>query len=91
MTGEMNRRDVTREAFPYHFAAAALVQGATVEPFDTYQGPFILVPNLGRFWLVGDFVGRWWSERTDRMSVAFHLDDGEIHAAEIFKRFVDHV
>lgn len=42
MTGEMLQSDVTREAFPLHFAMADAV-GGTVQPFDVYQGPYVLV------------------------------------------------
>ena len=42
MTGEMYKDDVTREEFPVHFAIADAV-GGTVEPFDVYQGPYVLV------------------------------------------------
>lgn len=50
MTGEMSRSDVTREAYPSHFAIARVVKG-TVHPFDVYQGPYILAP-AGRLWIV---------------------------------------
>ncbi len=42
MTGEMLKCEVTREAFPTHFAIADAV-GGTVQPFDVYQGPYVLV------------------------------------------------
>ncbi len=41
MTGEMHKSEVTREAYPLHFACADAV-GGTVEPFDQYQGPYIV-------------------------------------------------
>ena len=44
MTGEMVRADVTRETWPTHFAIADAL-GGTVEPFDQYQGPYILIGN----------------------------------------------
>ncbi len=42
MTGEMFKEDVTREAFPLHFAIADALNGH-VEPFDVYQGPYICI------------------------------------------------
>jgi hypothetical protein len=71
MTGEMSRDEVTRENYPLHFAAADQVKGATVEPFDQYRGPYILVPDKGRYFLSSDdgFIARWWSEATDCVSV----------------------
>lgn len=42
MTGEMIREDVTPEAYPTHFAIAKAL-GGTVEPFDQYQGPYVLI------------------------------------------------
>lgn len=80
MTGEMSKANVTREAFPLHFAAAdeinrVLGLGATVEPFDVYQGPYVLVPSKGRFWLIGEYdSGQWWSERTRKVSGWFFTD-----------------
>lgn len=75
MTGEMSKADVTRDAYPYHFAAADLFDGATVEPFDTYQGPYVLIPGKGKFWLVNedgnDFRAQWYDERADTLSEAF--------------------
>ena len=40
MTGEMTTVD--REEWPTHFAIAEAV-GGTVQPFDVYQGPYIVV------------------------------------------------
>jgi len=42
MTGEMFKEDVTREAYPLHFAIADAL-GGTVKPFDQYQGPYVCV------------------------------------------------
>ncbi len=42
MTGEMLRSDVTREAYPLHFAIARALHGR-VEPFDMYQGPYVVI------------------------------------------------
>jgi len=42
MTGEMSRHDLTLDEFPVHFAVAEAL-GATVEPFDVYQGPYVCV------------------------------------------------
>ncbi|KKL90032.1 hypothetical protein LCGC14_1908670 [marine sediment metagenome] len=42
MTGEMFKSDVTPEAYPIHFAIAEAL-GGTVQPFDQYQGPYVLI------------------------------------------------
>ncbi|KKL89015.1 hypothetical protein LCGC14_1918890 [marine sediment metagenome] len=42
MTGEMFSSDVTPEAYPLHFAIAEAL-GGTVQPFDQYQGPYVLI------------------------------------------------
>lgn len=42
MTGEMYREDITREAYPLHFAIADALKG-TVELFDVYQEPYVLI------------------------------------------------
>lgn len=52
MTGEMSRDDVTRDAFPLHFAIADAL-GGTVHPFDVYQGPYVLAQGH-RLWLIGN-------------------------------------
>lgn len=83
MTGEMSKRDVTREAYPWHFAIADLL-GGTVEPFDVYQGPFVDTP-CGRFWLCSDDgeSGYIYNESNDKSSQEFlpYLDDGPEMAA----------
>ena len=78
MTGEMSKGEVTRENFPLYFAAADQVDGATVEPFDQYQGPYIYVPGKGRYFLCTDdgAIGQWWSEATDEVSPDFFCGDG---------------
>ena len=48
MTGEMSRDMVTREEYPLHFSIARALRG-TVEPFDVYQGPYILAPGAKLF------------------------------------------
>lgn len=77
MTGEMSRDEVTEDAFPLHFALAAKYQGATVEPFDQYQGPFVSVPGHGRIWLSSDdgYFSRWYSEKRHQASWPF-IPDG---------------
>ena len=50
MTGEMSREDVTREAYPLHFAIADAFKGR-VRPFDQYQGPFVDAGTAGKFWI----------------------------------------
>ena len=42
MTGEMYKNDVTREEYPIHFEIADDL-GGSVEPFDQYQGPYVLI------------------------------------------------
>ncbi len=42
MTGEMSRSELTREAWPLHFAIADDT-GGQVMPFDQYQGPYIVI------------------------------------------------
>lgn len=42
MTGEMYKSDVTEEEYPLHFAIAKAL-GGTVEPFDVYQGPYVVI------------------------------------------------
>lgn len=42
MTGEMYKSDVTEEEYPLHFAIAKALHG-TVEPFDVYQGPYVVI------------------------------------------------
>ena len=50
MTGEMLKEEVTRDNYPLYFKIADAL-GGTVEPFDQYQGPYILV---GQDVIVGD-------------------------------------
>lgn len=52
MTGEMSKADVTREAFPVHFAIADEL-GGSVHPFDVYQGPYIRARGH-KLWLMDD-------------------------------------
>lgn len=77
MTGEMCRAEVTREAYPLHFALADAFQGATVAPFDQYQGPYVSVPGHGRVFLSSDdgYFARWYSEKRHQMSGPF-IPDG---------------
>jgi hypothetical protein len=56
MTGEMSREEVTRENFPLYFAAADMVEGATVA-VRSYQGPYIHVPGKGRYFLWRKSIG----------------------------------
>lgn len=42
MAGEMSASEVTRENYPLHFAIADAFNG-TVQPFDQYQGPYVMV------------------------------------------------
>ena len=50
MAGEMTSSELTRDAYPTHFALMDLYSGATVRPFDQYQGPYVLVPGHGKIW-----------------------------------------
>lgn len=46
MTGEMHQSEVTREAYPLHFAVADAL-GGVVHAFDQYQGPYVCIgPDL---------------------------------------------
>lgn len=49
MTGEMSQSEVTREAYPLHFAIADRL-GGEVRAFDQYQGPYVRTKR-GKFWL----------------------------------------
>lgn len=42
MAGEMTQSEVTREAFPPHFAIAD-EYGGEVKAFDWYQGPYVAI------------------------------------------------
>lgn len=70
MTGEMSAADVTKEAYPLHFAIAEAMNGH-VHPFDTYQGPYVLCEG-GKLWIVdsGD-AAKVFNERNDRSSEEF--------------------
>ena len=82
-TGEMSKADVTREAYPIHFAIADAV-GGTVEPFDVYQGPYIST-DQGKLFITVEEGGMAtvWNESTHNESNAFFYDDesGAIDAA----------
>lgn len=90
MTGEMTKDELTREAFPLHFAAADLADGAEVRPFDYYQGPFVNVPAQGNFWLVPDNEGQtcqWWRESDGNVTPPFFPAD-KVSAAEAFQELL---
>ena len=77
MTGEMSKADVTREEYPLHFAIADAL-GGTVEPFDVYQGPYVLTTANGWAWPVRLFIGDdgdggayVWNESTRKQSKPF--------------------
>jgi hypothetical protein len=72
MTGEMHKSEVTKENYPYHFAAAER-HGGAVHPFDQYQGPYVYIVGKGRFWLYSDDGSDcyWYNERTDKQSKKF--------------------
>jgi hypothetical protein len=74
MTGEMSRSEVTPEAYPAHFAIAKAYNGS-VEPFDQYQGPYVLVPGYGRLWVQTDDGSELYvySERFDKRSEPFPM------------------
>lgn len=94
MTGEMSQSEVTREAWPIHFAIADAL-GGEVRAFDQYQGPYVFVPRQGRFrarklWLnwVANGFARIYDEMSDRWSTAFPYceDWAPRHAAELVER-----
>ncbi len=66
MAGEMSASEVTREAYPLHFAIADAF-GGEVCPFDQYQGPYVLVDGA-RLFLGADAGGAEyvWNERTQK-------------------------
>lgn len=74
MAGEMNQSDVTREAFPLHFAIADEL-GGEVRAFDVYQGPYVHCGAKGKFWIQGcdgmDGFCQVYNERNDRLSEPF--------------------
>ena len=77
MTGEMHESEVTREAYPVHYAIADAVRGI-VMPFDQYQGPYILA-NETRLWLSSEDGILWcvYNENNERKSGPFFPDDIE--------------
>lgn len=80
MTGEMSKADVTPEEFPIHFALAKEF-GGTVEPFDVYQGPYVLLPDGTRLFIGCDdgAFGYVWNESTRESSAEFpYCDGGEL-------------
>lgn len=91
MTGEMHQSEVTREAYPIHFAVADTV-GGTVHAFDVYQGPYILVPfrqsHMHRVWVIGEYgdhaVCRLYDEVNDKQSPRFWHSDLE-RAADLIR------
>jgi len=76
MTGGMSRSDVTREAFPLHFAIADRT-GGEVQPFDVYQGPYVYVERNGkgkRFWIIDGedgFSAQVYEDHEDLFSMPF--------------------
>lgn len=77
MTGEMHESEVTEEAFPIHFALAKEFKG-TVEPFDVYQGPYILLQDGTRLFIGSEdgVFGYVWNESTGESSTEFPCADG---------------
>ena len=73
MTGEMCKEEVTREAYPAHFAMADGLN-SEVKPFDQYQGPFVQVPGA-RLWLSSEdgAEGYVYNENNDKKSEPFWL------------------
>lgn len=77
MTGEMSQSEVTREAWPIHFAIADSL-GGEVRAFDQYQGPYVRASRQGnrrprKLWLsyVADGFARLYDEVSDRQSRVF--------------------
>ena len=72
MAGEMNKTDMTKEAFPIHFAVARST-GGEVKPFDMYQGPYVYIPGQGKLWLyIDNMRGYWYNEFNERESGYFN-------------------
>lgn len=91
MTGEMHRSEVTREAYPLHFAIADYL-GGHVEPFDQYQGPYV-GSDHGRLWICCDDdsgFGYVYAEQQDAKSESFPLyeDDSPSLAAQFAHELV---
>ena len=83
-TGEMSPEDVTREAYPAHFAIADALGGEVV-PFDVYQGP-VINTQYGRLYVNMEPEGGLatvWNEDNTNESNVFSLDDenGAVDAA----------
>jgi hypothetical protein len=84
MTGEMSKQDVTRDAYPLHFAIARALNGR-VEPFDVYRGPYIRIGH-DRIWIADhEKLTNYaviWNETTGETSSMFwpHGDLAEAHA-----------
>lgn len=71
MTGEMHHSEVTKDAWPLHFAIAKALKG-TVHPFDQYQGPYVLTAG-GKFWVTSDdgHLAQVYNEHADKVSAPF--------------------
>ena len=90
----MCREEVTAEAYPLHFAIAKAFKG-TVEPFEQYQGPYVLTPK-GKFWIQSHLAKcshghehdtglvQVYNERSETLSEPFpwYDSDAAIDAAE---------
>ncbi len=74
MTGEMHKSEVTREAYPLHFAIADRL-GGECKPFDQYQGPYVQTQH-GKIWVCADDdsgFGFVYAEHFDAKSESFPL------------------
>ena len=73
MTGEMTQSEVTREAYPLHFALADAFDGE-VRAFDQYQGPYVR-SRIGTLWIQPheswDGIFQVWNEHTEKLSEPF--------------------
>jgi len=60
MTGEMSKSEVTRESYPAFFRLKDEIRrrynvNVTVEPWDQYWGPYVLVDHKVKVWAGREF------------------------------------
>lgn len=89
--GEMS--EVDHETYPQWFQMAEAL-GGTVEPFDQYQGPYVHVPGIGKFWIndkTGDNDFVVFNESNGRTSpVDLYYGEGGITAGDAAMNTLDH-
>lgn len=84
MTGEMHASEVTRENYPLYFAVADALPGATVKPFDQYQGPYIAYDGARVFLNSADgVIGTWHDTARNESSREFFAPTPEFYSNAI--------